>query len=676
LILATTIEPMKTAQTTQVRPEPVFQPVPLFHLAVGFGLLTGLADGIAWLIQDRLLRHRTDLGTETLWMAPLADLVVFGLVGGALSALRRYRPGLVTLARAVAVFAFLAYASVLLSIKRLHPGASLLLAAGLGIQTGRWAGRHSGSFLVVFRATLGWTWLSAIGSQLSAIVHRLFAGGRGPISDQPPMANQPPAPLLDRRHVLLSAGATVAGIGLGVHGWRALVEQRTSAGLPAPPEGAPNVLLIVLDTVRAQSLGLYGYKRPTTPRLERLAANGVVFQRAISTASWTLPSHATMFTGRYLHELSTTYERALDATYPTLAEAFRDSGYATAGFVANVSYCARHFGLARGFTHYEDFPISAGQVVLSGTLTRKLADWYAVRRLTRFYDYWNRQPAELINEHFLDWLSRRAGRPFFAFLNYFDAHTPYLPPRPFETMFGPRRLHDYQRHVRQRQFDCDWLDRHKLSPAERQSENDAYDGAIAYMDQQLGLLLAELEKRGELNNTLVVITADHGEHFGEHGLYFHGNSLYLPLLHVPLVVLFPGKLPAGVRVDRAISLRDLAATVVDVAGLHTEVSFPGNSLARLWNGPSPTVSGLVEPLLSEHEGGWLRELWYPSAHGSMRSLLRGRFHYINYADGTEELYDFESDPRESSDLVKARKGRQHVVQFRAELRAMLGPSRA
>jgi arylsulfatase A-like enzyme len=667
---------MKATETKPMRPKPAYQPVPLFHLAVWFGLVTGLADAIVWVIQDQAQDQRVFRGTETLWMAPLADLALFGLVGGVLFALRRFRPGLVTLSRAVAIFGFLAFASVLLSFRRLHPGASLVLAAGLGIQTGRWAGRHGGGFLAIVGATLGWSRLSAIGYQLSAIGYRLLAGVRRPISDQPPIADQPQAPLPDRRDVLLSAGATVAGLGLGVHAWRALVERRTRAGLPAPPESAPNILLIVLDTVRAQSLGLYGYKRPTTPCLERLAANGVVFRRAISTAPWTLPSHATMFTGRYLHELSTTYERALDATYPTLAEAFRDSGYATAGFVANTSYCSRHFGLARGFMHYEDFPISAGQVLLSGTLTRKLANCYELRRLTRFYDYCNRQPAELINEHFLDWLPRRAGRPFFAFLNYFDAHTPYLPPKPFETMFGPRQLHNYQHHVRQRDFDSDWLDRHKLSRAELQSENDAYDGAIAYMDQQLGLLLAELEKRDELKNTLVVITADHGEQFGEHGLYFHGNSLYLPLLHVPLVLLFPGKLPAGARVDQAISLRDLAATVVDVAGLHTEVSFPGNSLARFWNGPSPTVSNAVEALLSEHEGGWLREPWYPGRHGSMQSLFRGRFHYIKCEDGTEELYDFESDCSESSNLIKATEGRQHLEQFRAELTEMLDPNRA
>jgi arylsulfatase A-like enzyme len=667
-----------------MRPSPAFQPAPLFHLAVWFGLVTGLAEAIAWVVRDRVLQLRTELGAEILWMAPLADLLLFGLVGGLLAGLRWCRPGLVTLARAVAVFAAMTYASILLLIPELHNAASLVLATGLGIQTGRWAGRYSGGFLAVVAATLGWARLSAIGSRLSGLSHRLLAGRRRPIAEPPSIAEQPPLPLPDRRHVLLSAGATVAGLTLGVHGWRALVELQTGAGLPAPPEDGPNVLLIVLDTVRAQSLGLYGYRRLTSPCLERLAATGVVFERAISTAPWTLPSHCTMFTGRYPHELSALFGQALDATYPTLAEAYRDSGYATAGFVANLPYCCRHFGLARGFTHYEDFPVSAGQVVLSSTLSRRLADSDAFRRLTRYYDYWNRKPAELINQQFLDWLPRRGGRPFFVFLNYFDAHMPYLPPRPFDAMFGSGRSQGHYKHLRQRTFDCDWLDRQRLSASQLQAEIDAYDGSIAYLDQQLGLLFAELEKQDELRNTLVVITADHGEQFGEHGLYSHGNSLYLPLLHVPLVLLFPGRLPAGVRIARPISLRDLAATVVDVAGLQTEASFPGNSLACLWKGSSPSAGAADKPLLAEHRGGHIRELWYPNARGTIRSLLRGRFHYINYQVGPEELYDFENDPKESSNLndpkessnlIDASERRETLEQFRAELR-MLSPDRA
>jgi len=127
--------------------------------------------------------------------------------------------------------------------------------------------------------------------------------------------------------------------------------------------GMPNVLLIVLDTVRAKSLGLYGYGRPTTPRLERLARYGTVFKSAFSTAPWTLASHATMFTGRYPHELSTGFLSPLDTTYLTLAELFTSEGYQTAGFAANTFYASQEFGLSRGFTHYEDYRVSGRQVL-------------------------------------------------------------------------------------------------------------------------------------------------------------------------------------------------------------------------------------------------------------------------------------------------------------------------
>jgi arylsulfatase A-like enzyme len=479
---------------------------------------------------------------------------------------------------------------------------------------------------------------------------------------------------------MLSTGATVAGLALGVHGWRALVERSSRASLPAAAAGAPNVLLIVLDTVRAQSLSLYTYKKETTPFLKNLASRGVTFEQAFSSAPWTLPSHSTMFTGRHPHELSANFAEPLDATYPTLAEAFRGAGYATAGFVANLLYCCRHFGLARGFTHYEDYPISAGQVVVSGTLSQLLADRYESRRLARFYDFWNRKPAELISQQFLDWLPKRGASPYFAFLNYFDAHMPYLPPSSFDGKFGPKRSPGHYKHVRQRWFETDWLDMQRLSPEQVQAEIAAYDGSVAYLDEQLRRLFGELEERDELKNTLVVIVADHGEQLGEHDLFDHGNSVYLPVLHVPLLLLFPDRLPYGVRVPQKIGLRDLAATIVDLAGTHTDIEFPGNSLARFWKGTSPPACAAEEPLLAEHYGGWIRELpdgrWYPNWHGKMRSLIRDRFQYIKYEDGTEELYDIDADRNELTDLVKAKKGARMLERFRAELGAMVGPERA
>ena len=219
---------------------------------------------------------------------------------------------------------------------------------------------------------------------------------------------------------------------------------RAKSARPLPPPGSPNVLLIVLDTVAAGHLNLYGYHRPTSTTLVELAERGIRFDSAQAASSWTLPSHATIFTGRWMHELSVGWLNPLDETHPTLAEFLGNRGYATAGFVANTMYCASDTGLSRGFTHYEDFifpKFTAPQDGRSGqsrlgrfrknpavrggsAIARRVAALCA--RVWRSFVF-DRKDAATVNREFLDWLSRRTepARPFFAFLNYSDAHTPY-----------------------------------------------------------------------------------------------------------------------------------------------------------------------------------------------------------------------------------------------------------
>ena len=227
------------------------------------------------------------------------------------------------------------------------------------------------------------------------------------------------------------------------------LKERREASRPLPPGDSPNVLLIVLDTVRADRLSLYGYRRPTSPTLERLAKRGIRFDEARATAPWTLPSHASMFTGRWPHELDVDWYTPLGTKFPTLAEYLGSRGYATAGFVANVHYCSYEFGLDRGFTHYEDYVLEPltplrmcclGDLALKGvahvgwTLSSSLgASPFLPRKDSAFWRILATDPkkdAGSINREFLDWLSHRRepARPFFAFLNYFDAHSPYLLP--------------------------------------------------------------------------------------------------------------------------------------------------------------------------------------------------------------------------------------------------------
>lgn len=350
-------------------------------LAVWFGLLTGLGEVSILAIAKFFLNRYVHQGAHVVWAAPAADVFVFAIPGLILSFLA-WRWLSVSISRiAVFVFAFLAFLSLLFMVTWLHKYAALLLATGLAVQSSRLIGRHPVGFYLILRRTVPWL-------------------------------------------IIL-----ILGMGVGIHGGLMLVEYRTLAKLPLAPPNATNVILIVLDTVRAQSLSLYGYARPTTPHLKKLAKKGVVFERAISTAPWTLPSHASMFTGLHSFELSTNWAVPLENSHPTLAGVLGAYGYLTAGFVANTYYCSRESGLNHGFAHYEDYSISMGNIILSSSLARFLSNIEWLRHRTGYYQEPGRKVASDVIKHFFSWLSRRGPqRPFFAFINLNDAHTPYLPP--------------------------------------------------------------------------------------------------------------------------------------------------------------------------------------------------------------------------------------------------------
>ena len=415
-----------------------------------------------------------------------------------------------------------------------------------------------------------------------------------------------------RRLVLVSfppAIAIVAILGASIWVGDRNKQVRESAR-PLPPPGSPNVILIVLDTVAAGHLSLHGFDRPTSPTLIELAGRAIRFDSARSASSWTLPSHASMFTGRWLHELSVGWLTPLDQTRPTLAEFLGDRGYATAGFVANTFYCATDSGLARGFTRYQDFIFPELTALKTAILVNRAAeglraivyyseDWLTsagllpyFERLVRSLDD-DRKGAAEVNRELLGWLSERAHskRPYFAFLNYFDAHYPYqLPPGRLHR-FGVEPADDYQRYLI-RQWGL--LDKTKVSPTGVAFASDAYDDCIADLDERLGKLVDELDRRGVLERTWLIVTSDHGESFGEHaGVFCHGRSLYETELHVPLLVIPPAGSASVQVVKKAVSLRDLAATIVDVAGQESGSPFPGESLARFWHQPSQVVS--IEP---------------------------------------------------------------------------------
>jgi arylsulfatase A-like enzyme len=468
-------------------------------------------------------------------------------------------------------------------------------------------------------------------------------------------------------------------------GGRAWAERRAASALPPSPAGARNVLLIVWDTVRAGNLSLYGYGRPTTPNLKGLAGRGVRFDLAFSSSSWTLPSHASMFTGRWPHELGVDWKSPLRDDVPTLAEYLSSRGYDTAGFAANVDYCSRETGLGRGMVHYEDFPfdvydafsryVALGQRIevaswaflVDGLVEKWFGRWYDLVPRSREHV----KDAAAVDRAFLGWLGRRheRARPFFAFLNYNDAHSPYEIPDRSTPGFG---LQPASSADRQALVLWNSLDKARLTYHDVRMAADLYDDGISHLDRRLGMLLAELGRRGVLDDTVVIVTADHGEHLGDHLLFFHGCSLYRQLVQVPLVIVDNKGVPSGRVVAEPVSLCDVPATVVDLLGLGRDAPFPGRPLARLWHRPDQAVLPPAEPLLMETGKPELlanqgRE---PAAKGPMKSLVARGMHYIRTADGLEELYGLSSDPEERVNMAGSPNARAILERFRDALGLM------
>ena len=596
-------------------------PYQIASRALVFGLATGLCEAGLVAVKSIVLGRIVRVGPDIVWMAPLADAALFLAIALVLIVGARFWKRLGEPQATTFVFAGFAFLSVLLMYYPIQMYAKVLLAIGLGLQVSRLATRWTRFEWVLKRGAVAMIGVVVV----LAIVARL-----GP----------------------------------------AVAYQRRVAALPPAATRAPNVLLIVWDTVRASNLSVYGYERRTTPNLEAWAGSSAVFENASSASPWTLPSHASMLTGRWPQELSANWEQPLDATHRTLAESLSERGYLTAGFVANTYYCGHELGLARGFAHYEDYVVSPQELLISSTFLRVLANSNTTRQLIGYEDNIPRRTATAITDQFLEWQSRVGDRPFFAFVNFFDAHETYLPPAPFAGRFGPgppmgspEVVQDVRRSLRR-----DWPERPR---AEIQGELNMYDGAIAYLDDELNRLLLELRTRGRLDNTIVIVTADHGEQFGEHQLFLHGNSLYQPLLHVPLIVRFPDRIASGIRVQSRVTLRDLAATILDFAGVTGDTGLPGRSWARFWSGGADAQRDAA--MAEVREADWAKQVSpsYPVAKGDMASISDDRFHYIKNGDGTEELYAIADDKEERIDLSKRDDSAALLERYRAALRASL-----
>lgn len=464
-----------------------------------------------------------------------------------------------------------------------------------------------------------------------------------------------------RRWVPLTLAGTLV-IGYGGQVWQLFNEHRALARLPQAPPNAPNVLLLVLDTERADHLTTYGYDRPTTPELNQLAREGMVFKWAVSPAATTLPSHASLLTGRrvFEHGAGVGGRRFLDARYPTLPEVLGDNGYATAGFVANIYWAARHTGINRGFVHYEDFYGTTFDGITRTILGREAA--YSILPRMGFVDIPGRKRAETVNRELLDWVDDQEGtRPFFAMLNYLDVHAPYLPPRGYSgRVNGAGSYHPSRIEIGA------WNEHKQLPSSEVLDEwRNRYDESLMYLDHEIGALLDSLRARGALENTLIIVTADHGESFGEHASIHHGANLYLEQIHVPLVLWGPGLVPRGEVVDVPVDLRGVAPTVAEITGV-TSHPFPRPSLLSVMD----PANSIGPALSSGPEVKGNPEEWQ-TGKGWVVSLLSNHYHLLALEGGRFEVYDVAVDPGETNDLARRAEGIAVIAGLDDELDALL-----
>ena len=550
---------------------------------VSIALASGLLEALI-LVLLRLWHGFAWSGPDAFWMGPLAYLAFYSVAAAPLLLAAWLWPRVARLQLLLVPFLVAScYCLLLVAFTTsLHWSARLLLALGLGLT----ASRRLATSLDAPRQ-----WLPVAGTLLGAVG---------------------------------IAAAVVVGV-------PALLERGREGG---SRRGAPSVLLIILDTVRAKSLSLYGYSRPTTPNLERWAARAVVFDSAYAPSSWTLPSHASYFTGRPHRELRVDWLQPLEDSVPVIAEAFAQAGYRTGGFAANWFYTTRESGLARGFAHYRDLRRSAKQLLLHSAPGQLL-----VSRHPGHYDRErdvHRKDASVVTEEFLAWAAQDSTRPFFAFLNYFDAHKPYATPPGGHPNFGGMK-----------------------------TAADGYDVNVWYLDRELGALLEELERRGTLRDSWVVITSDHGELFGEHGLQGHGNSLYGPSLHVPMMILGPD-LPAGRRITHPVTVTDVARTLLEVA----EISAPaigGESLADCWT--RSTCGDTAPPVIGAALTG-PEEVPAGDSLGAKPwvAVFSNGWEYLRHANGKEELYLLPGDSSEARNLADDPALGDTLERLRAEAR--------
>jgi arylsulfatase A-like enzyme len=405
-------------------------------------------------------------------------------------------------------------------------------------------------------------------------------------------------------------------------------------GLPADPAKNPaNIIILLVDSLRPDHLSAYGYPLPTSPEIDRLAREGVLFRNCYAASNWTVPTHSSIFTGLYpsSHGNYSMYS-SLDPTIPTLAQLLAGSGYRTASFFDNKLLGSR-YGLARGFQ------TALGVDNEHKTSLTILRLWQRLRQ--------DRSMSKTILQVAGQWIEYKppSRQPFFLFVNFLDVHVPYRPRRPyirdflsslpdkkvnielarkFTTDEGGSKKAANELYLRLNADDWRWLERF-------------YDSNIRAIDDQIHLFLKRLQAKGFLENTLVIITSDHGEFFGERGIGGHlHSSLHNAGLRIPLICWFPGLL-APQRVEQPVSQVDVFPTILDLAGLPAAL-FPEAQGRNLFS--------------RQESRELLAEFWDDILKRFSRAFFSGDFKLAITTSGKKELYDLKNDPGEKIDLAQ------------------------
>jgi arylsulfatase A-like enzyme len=444
---------------------------------------------------------------------------------------------------------------------------------------------------------------------------------------------------------------------------------KLNAGLSiVPAADKPNVLLITMDTVRADHVSLYGHQRNTTPHLSDFAREATVYNRALASSSFTLPTHASMFTGFYPSWHGATismprfpHGRPLPPPALTLAEILQKNGYWTAGVIANRPYLQANTGLSQGFQVWDvQMPVRLTGFSAFYLREKAAAALRMILDTGSFDAYYSR--ASDINQRAIALLEDARNRgPFFLFLNYMDAHTPYVPPGPFRDEF-PGRDHAFHSMSHVQLTDEINAEKVHLTETVRRHLLSQYDGGIAYIDSAIGELLGKMRELGLYENTLIMITSDHGEAFGERNLMQHGvGSVYQDQIHVPLLVKYPGQHQGG-RSDAVVSQVDLMPTVLDVAGYEPPVRLQGQSLR--------SARAASDAIFAEARAFGEQQTSVPRLQGWRRALIAGPWKLVVWSRGVSELYDLDNDPNELKNLY--RRDDPRSAQFTARMNAWVG----